>query len=136
MANTPRITNTAANAACDAIVDLLNSGTIKIYTGTQPGSANSAVWATHVLLATLTFGNPAFGASTAGVATAETITADSSADTAGTAAWFRVLDSGDGKMFDGSIGTSGCDLNLNSTTVQAGANVSISAFTFTVPKTA
>jgi len=139
MAKTPRISYYAANKACNAMVDELNSGLVRIYTGTQPATVNSATWATHVLLATLTLNATAFGDSTAGVATAQTITADSSADTAGTAAWFRILmAAGNTALFDGNIGKTAADFNLalNSVTVQAGANVAISALTVTVPRSA
>jgi len=135
MANNPKISDVAANAAADAVVDLLNTGKLQIYDGAQPATADTAVDA-QTLLAELTFGNPAFGNASAGVATANAITADSSANATGTAAWFRVLQSDDTKMFDGSVGTSGCDLNLNSVEIQSGAEVSVSSFTYTQPKTA
>jgi hypothetical protein len=37
-------------------------------------------------------------------------------------------------MFDGSVGTSNADLILNTTSIVAGANVSISSFTYTQSK--
>ena len=136
MANNPKISNAAANAAADAVVDLLNSGYLRIYDGTQPATADTAI-DVQVLLAELTFGNPAFGDAADGVATANAITADSSANATGTATWFRVLKSdGTSAMFDGSVGTSGCDLNLNSVAIQAGAEVSVTSFTYTQPKAA
>jgi len=135
VANNLKVSDESANAACDAVVDLLNTGKLQIYDGAQAATADTAVGA-QVLLAELTFGNPAFGASAAGVATANAITKDSAANATGTAAWFRVLQSDDSKMFDGSVGTAGCDLNLNSTAIQINAEVEVSSFTFTVPKTA
>lgn len=133
MANTPRLSNAGANAAADAVVDLLDGGTIKIYTGTQPATADTAIGA-QVLLATLTFGTPAFGSAAAGVATANAITQDSSADATGTATWFRVATSGAATTFDGEVGTSGADLNFNSVSFVTGAAVSITAFTYTQSK--
>ena len=66
-----RLPTAARNAACDAVVDLLDAGagagTIKIYTGSQPASANDA--ASGTLLATITLSDPAFGAASTGVAT-------------------------------------------------------------------
>ena len=53
----PRLTNAAASAAADAVVDRIDTGgagTIKIYTGTIPTDADTAVGA-QTLLATLTF---------------------------------------------------------------------------------
>lgn len=135
MALTPKISNAAANAAANAVVDLLNSGKLQIYDGSQPATADDAI-TTQVLLAELTLGNPAFGDAVDGVATANAITGDTAANATGTATWFRVLTSADAKMFDGSVGTSGCNLNLNSVAIQAGATVDVTSFTYTQPKSA
>src|SRR3990167_9470244 len=96
MAADPRLTNAAASAAADAVVDRIDTGgagTIKIYTGTIPTDADTAIGA-QVLLATLTFAATAFGAAANGVATAAAITSDSSADATGTAAWARIATGG------------------------------------------
>jgi len=135
MALNAKISNAAANAAANAVVDLLNSGKIQIYDGAQPATPDTAV-SDQTLLAELTLGNPAFGDAALGVATAEAITGDTTANATGTAAWFRVLTSADAPILDGSVGTEGCNLNLNSTAIQAGAEVTISALTYTQPKAA
>jgi hypothetical protein len=132
------LSDAAANAACDAVVDLLNSGLIRIYSGTRPVNANTAI-AGNTLGAQLTFNATAFGAASAGVATANAISDDTSADATITATWFRVLDSGGvdvtDNIFDGNVDTSGGDLDLNTTAIQAGATVSITAMTYTQPLT-
>jgi hypothetical protein len=88
-----------------------------------------------VLLAELTFGNPAFGAASAGVATANAITQDSSANASGTCTWFRVVKSDTTTvLFDGSVGTSGANLNLNSVAISSGAAVQVTSLTFTAQK--
>lgn len=137
MANNPKRSNVAANAACDAMAALANSGKLRIYdsTGTgQPATADTAV-TTQVLLAELTMNATAFAGAVAGVATANAITADASADATGTATWFRLLKSdGTTTICDGSVGTSGADLNLNSVAIGAGATVSVTAFTLTETK--
>lgn len=134
MANTPKRSNLAANTACDAMATLCNSGKLRIYDGTQPATADTAV-SGQVLLAELTLNATAFGASVAGVATANAITQDSSADATGTAAWFRVVQSnGTTLVFDGSVGTSGADLNLNTVAIVSGAAVSVTALTLTEGK--
>lgn len=112
---------------------LCNGGTLKIYDGTQPATADTAI-TTQNLLATLTLGNPAFGSAAAGVATANAITGDTSADATGTASWFRVLTSAAATVFDGSAGTASADLILNSTAIQSGASVTISSLTLTESK--
>lgn len=138
MALNPQITNAAASAAADAVVDKVDQGAaagkLRIYDGTQAATADTAVGA-QVLLAELTFGDPAFGAASNGVATANAITADSAANATGTASWFRVVDSDGTAIWDGTVGTSGADLNLNTTSIVAGAEVSVSSFTYTQSKT-
>src|SRR4051812_32376973 len=112
MAHSPSLANVAANAAADAVTALLATGYLRIYSGTQPTNADTAIGA-QVLLAELRFGATAFAASVAGVATANAITSDAAADATGTAAWFRALKSdGTTVVFDGSVGTSGADLNF------------------------
>lgn len=141
MALATRISNAAAKAACDAIVDLIDGGSgpgkLRIYDGTQPADPDTAV-STQTLLAELTLSDPAFGAAAdanpGGRATAASITSDSSANATGTASWFRVVDSNDVAIIDGSVGTSGCDLNLNTTSIVAGAQVSVTSWTFTMPE--
>ena len=133
MAYDTRMSYAACNAENDALTALANNGYLRIYTATRPANADTA--ASGTLLAELRLNATAFGASSNGLATANAITADTSADNGGTAAWFRVLRSdGTSVLWDGEVGTTGCDLNLNSVTIGAGANVSISAFTHTIPR--
>lgn len=142
MALNTTIGNAAALAACDGIVDLIDAGSgagkLRIYSGTQPTNPDVAI-TDQTLLAELTFGDPAFGAAAdgtpGGVATANSITADSSANASGTATWFRAVDSDDNAIFDGTVGTSGANLNLDSVSITAGQSVSVSSLTFTMPET-
>lgn len=134
MANAPSLSNTAANAAANGVTALCNSGYLRIYDGTKPASADTAI-TTQTLLAELTFGSTSFSAASGATATANAITADSSANASGTATWFRVVKSdGTTVVFDGTVGTSGADLNLNSTSISAGASVSVTSFTYTQSK--
>jgi hypothetical protein len=135
MALTPKLANVAASAAADAVTALLNNGYLRIYDGSQPANADTAV-SGQTLLAELRFGATAFGAASNGVANANAITSDSSADATGTASWFRALKSdGTSVVFDGSVGTSGANLNLNSVAVSAGAAVAVSSLSYTQSKT-
>lgn len=135
MATNPKVSNAAVSAAADALCALLNTGYLRIYDGTQPANADAGIGGAN-LLAELRFGATAFQAASNGVATANTITADSDANATGAAAWFRALKSdGTSAVFDGSVGpTSGYDLNLNSTAIQIHAAVSVSSFTYTQSK--
>jgi len=132
MANNLKISSTAVNAQADALSDLLDNGYLRIYDGTQPANANTAI-TTQVLLAELRFNATAAPAASGGTLTMNAITQDSSADNTGTATWFRATKSdGSTVVFDGSVGTSGCDLNLGSTSITSGASVSVTSMTFTV----
>lgn len=132
MANNLKISTTAVNAQADALSALLNNGYLRIYDGAQPANANTAI-TSQVLLAELRFNATAAPAASGGVLTMNSITQDSSANNTGTATWFRALKSdGSTVVFDGSIGTSGCDLNLGSTSITSGASVAVTSMTFTV----
>jgi hypothetical protein len=134
---TPSIVTAAQNAAANAVTLLADAGSqaarLRIYSGTMPTNANTAL-SGNTLLADLQMSDPAFGAASAGVSTAAAITSDSSADATGTASFFRV-GSWDGTtftpVFQGSVGTSGCDLNLSSVSITLGGTVSISSLTYT-----
>jgi len=116
------------DAAVNAVCTLLNSGKIEVYTGTQP-AADGAI--TGTLLATMTFGATAFGASSSGTATANAITSGTAGNT-GTAGYFALVESGGTTVVGtGNVGTSGADLNFNSLSISSGATVSCSAFTIT-----
>jgi hypothetical protein len=136
MANSPLWYDATVNASVNAVTALLNSGFIKIYTGSQPAVDGSI---TGTLLATLTFGATAFGTSSASgsgaTATANSITSGTAGNT-GTAGYFGLLASnGTTVVATGSVGTSGADLNLNSLSISSGATVSCSSFTITQVQT-
>ncbi|MDP9265223.1 MAG: hypothetical protein M3O91_03770 [Chloroflexota bacterium] len=134
MALNPKRSNESATAAADAMAALCNNGFLDIYDGAQPATADTAVGA-QVKLARLTLGATAFAAAVAGVATANAITQDSSADATGTAAWFRVWKSnGTSPVWDGSVGTATSDLVLNSVAISAGAAVAVTSLTLTENK--
>lgn len=132
MANNLKLSSTAVNAEADALSDLLDNGYLRIYDGSQPANANTAI-STQVLLAELRFNATAAPAASGGVLTMNAITQDSSANNTGTATWFRALKSdGSTVVFDGSVSTSGADLNLGSTSITSGASVAVTSMTFTV----
>jgi len=128
------MSDAAVNAEANALAALANTGYIRIYDGTRPTNADTAVGA-QVLLAELRFGATAFGAAVAGVLTANAITPDASANAGGTASWARILQSnGTTALWDDEVGTATSNIILNSTTIGLGAAVSISALTHTVVK--
>lgn len=128
MASNVHVATSRRNARVDAIGDRCDSGYLRIYDGSQPANANTAI-TSQVLLAELRFNAAAFPAASSGSATAASITSDSAADATGTATWFRVYESdGTTVVFDGSVGTSNADLILNTTSIVANAIVSCSSF--------
>lgn len=134
MSNIANLSDTAANAEANALAPLLNGGFIELYTGTQPANAN-AVLSGNTLLATLTFGNPAFGAAAASVITANAI-ASGTAVATGTATFARLYKSdGTTVVMDVTVGTAGSGINLNTTSIVTGGLVSITSFTHTVTET-
>lgn len=125
---TTTITTAARNAACNAIVDLLDAGT------TDANGDLVIMAAADAEVATLALSNPAFGDSAVGVATAATISDDTNA-TGGTAIAFKLQDRDNTEVMRGGVSTSGAELNLSSTTIGAGDTVSVSSLTVTVPAT-
>ncbi|HWQ07895.1 MAG TPA: hypothetical protein VN436_02265, partial [Holophaga sp.] len=105
---------------------------IGIYSGTRPATPDTAL-SGNTLLATLTFSATAFGTPTSAVpsvATANAITQCSSAVATGTASFFRCFKSdGTTAVFDGNVGTSGSDMNINSTSIVAGGIVQCTSLT-------
>jgi len=125
--------NTVGNTALDAFCANFNSGTLRIYSGTVPATADTALGA-QVLLGTLAFAASAFGAAAAKSAAAAAITQDSAADATGTAAFYRAFKTDGATVIEqGSVGTSGADLNLNTVSIVAGGPIQVTAFTKTMP---
>lgn len=134
MANNLQLSYAAVNAEADALAPLCNSGKLRLYDGAMPARADDSIGAS-TMLAELTMNATAFGAAVNGVLMANAITDDPSANASGTASYYRVWDSaGTTCYIQGTVGTSGCDLNLNSVAIAAGALVSVSSFTHTVPR--
>jgi hypothetical protein len=119
---------TLRNAKQNAITTAVGaSALLRIYSGTRPATGGTAT----TLLAELTCNATFAPAASGGVLTLNAITQDSSADSTGTASWFRILTSGASAQIDGNCGTSGSDLNLTTLSIVATQPVSITSFTIT-----
>ena len=140
-----------AAATGGSLKDIFRNGCLWIYSGSQPATADAA--ATGTQLVKITVGSGAF----AHAAEANGLEFDDySAGTlvkcadetwsgvglaAGTAGWFRFVANGTDALdvstvlprIDGSIGTSGANLNMSSTTIAVDATYTIDTFTFTLP---
>lgn len=126
--------NAARDAAIDAIAATLNGGSLRIYDGTPPADANAAL-SSNDLLAQLTLGDPAFGSASSGVVTANSITADTSADATGEPTFFRLLTSGGDVVYQGDAGEAGAEelvlSDLSAGQIVAGGSVSVTSLTIT-----
>lgn len=132
-----RISTTARNAAVAAIAALADAdagaGTLKIYTGSQPASADTAPSGT--LLATFTLSDPAFGSPASGVVTLQGLPLSTTGAAAGTAGWGRLADQSGDSVQDGAVTATGGggEIQLNSTTISVGVSVQLTSGTLTMP---
>jgi glutamate synthase domain-containing protein 3 len=124
------ITTANRNRAADAVTARANSGSLVIYSGTMPTDANTAL-SGNTVLATLTMSATAFAAAATGQAAANAITSATAVAT-NTASFFRVFETGGTVVvFQGTVGTSGAELILNSVSIVTGGNVAVSSLTYT-----
>jgi hypothetical protein len=135
-----------------SLKDIFHDGVLRIYSGSQPAGPDYAVSGTKLLEISESagafvhgaFGNGLeFGAAAAGVIAKDTgETWQGTGIAAGTAGYFRLCanptDDGSASSslprIDGSVGTSGADLNMSTTTITVGATYTIDAFQFTLPE--
>lgn len=119
------------SAQQDAITTAVGaSGLLKIYSGAVPADVGTALGA-QVLLGTLACSATFAAGAASGVLTANAITSDSSADATGTASFFRLTTSGGTAVVQGTVGTSGADLNLNTTSIVAGGPIAVTSLVWT-----
>lgn len=131
-----RISTAAQNASAKAVGDLVDAdagaGTLKLYTGSVPATANTDP--TGTLLATVAFAVTAFGAPASGTITA----ADPAAVTGvgnGTAAVAIIEDASGDNVIVGDVTATGGGgmIELATTTISVGLTVDITGFTYTQP---
>ena len=130
--------------------DTLANGVLRIFPGVQPASADADEGATHLLEITKSSGAFTPGNGLNGLNFADPlagICAKSASEVwsgvavlNGTAAWFRFYanDRSTGASttaarFDGSISTSGAQLNMSSTLITSGASTTLDSFNAALP---
>ena len=115
----------ARNALADALDALINTGggTAELRFETS-GDAE---------VATIALQNPAFGAASTGTITLQGTPLQDSSATGGTVAQFSVYDRGAAKVLEGTVATSGADINITSTAIAATEVVQLTSLTITVP---
>lgn len=122
---------TLKNLRLDQITSQIStSGLLRVYSGSVPTNADTALGA-QVLLAELPCSATFAAGASGGTLTANAITTDASADATGTAAFFRLTTSGGTSKVQGSVGAGSGDLSLNTTSIVAGAAVSVSSMVIT-----
>lgn len=131
---TAKLAQLTANAMADAITTYMgNTGKIIIYSGTEPVTADTAL-SGNTVLATFTGGSPVFGAASSGTITLSGVPLTVAASATGTATFFRMYKTdGTTKVAQGTVGTSGQQLNLNTTSITSGVNVTITSGTINMP---
>lgn len=126
---TIRFDTTMRNTMVTALTGAIGSATLSIYTGSQPAAANDAATGTKLVDITINgFNTPATGSATLDTSTPNTGVAVAT----GTAGWGRIV-GGTGERIDGTVGTSGTDFTINSTSITNGATVTLTAMTVTQP---
>lgn len=127
------------------------NGVMYIYSGPQPVNADSAVQGTLLGIVTVSAGAFTFGVATNGLnfdAPVAGVLSKAAAEAwqmvgiaAGTAGWFRLMGNATDSLgasttlprLDGSIATSGADLNLSNVTIAVGTPVTVDVFQYTLP---
>lgn len=127
---TIRFNTAMRNAMVTALTGAINYNTLSIYTGSQPAAANDAATGTKLVDIMINgFNDPANGSATLNTSTPNTGTAVAT----GTAGWGRIVGGSGGGCIDGTVGTSGTDFTINSTSITNGATVTLTAMTVTQP---
>jgi hypothetical protein len=123
----PGYSTAVRNARLDAITTAAGaSAKINFYTATRPATGGTAT----TLLATVTGAATFAPAASGGVLTLNTITGANAVAT-GVSTWARLTTSGGAFVADFSVGTSGSEINLVSTSFTSGQPVAISSLTIT-----
>ena len=123
------LTTAARNAACDAIVDLLDGGSGDA-TGDIAFSTSAPATLATCNLAATAFGSAATGVATAGTIAQGTVSGSSNPSTIALALFRNKANT---EIFRCAVGTSGSDINLSAVAVNNGDTIDVTSLTFTVP---
>lgn len=122
------LSTAARNAACDAVVDLVDAGT-----GAGKLKIKDVL---NTVLCIITLGDPAFGASSVGTATASGLpksgTGTAAAGTGTVATAYDVTDSDDNVIWSGTIPG---NMTLDNVSIANGQTVNVTSWTHSQPAT-
>jgi len=133
-----------------SLKDIMVNGIIHIYSGSQPADADSVETGTKLVEITVSSGAFTPEVATNGLEFKKEISGTLSknsleawsgvASATGTAGWFRFYDNNEDTgadvtscRFDGSVGTSGAQLTVSSTSITSGATITVDSFDITLP---
>lgn len=123
------ITAAVAQSLATALATAIGSGaSIQIRSGSKPATPETT--ASGTLLATVPI-TGSFSAASGAITAADPGAVTPAAS--GTAGYFRLLTSGSTAILDGTVGTSGADMNLSSTAISTSSPLDLGVPTFTVP---
>ena len=130
-----------------SLIDQFRNATMKIYTGSQPASADDAESGSELVQITISSGTFTADSDTNGINFGQILAAtlgmgygvadgtteevwSGSASATGTAGWFRIYDNAaaggaDDRCIDGAIATSGSQMNMANTTITSGGTTTI-----------
>lgn len=128
----PTLSTVARNAACDAVVDLVDGGT------TNAQGTLEILDSGDVSLVEFDLSNPSFGDAATGVATMAGVTLTATADATGTAAKWKLKDRDGTTVLNGTVRATGDadggeEMVLGSTSITATESVSIDLGLVTQP---
>jgi hypothetical protein len=131
----------ARNIQLNALAPAANHGFLRIYSGIQPSTPETAYSITgQVCLCELRLNRVAFSPSKAAILIANPIADDIDARASGKASWYRVFQAdGVTALWDGSVGVEARDpdkkpdLILNSVDIQQHAKIMVTEFNYSIP---
>jgi len=137
------VSNQTAIIMCDAAADSADLGstnpsaTLVFYSGTPPINVDAAL-SGNTVLAQLVMSNPAYGAAVdsnpGATATAAAIADDLAADATGTCTFARTLDRGNVPRHQHTVGTSGTEIIVATTSFVANALIEVQSLTIKMPE--
>lgn len=131
-----QISTALQNLLADALGDAMNSGSLEIYDAGSgvPADANEAI-SDQTLLANVTLPADCFAAAASGQVALSGTWEDGDVDASGTAAFFRLKDSGGTQTLQGTITATGGggDMEIDDVNLVAGGTFTVTGFTVTMP---
>lgn len=116
------LSTAALNAACNAVVDLIDVGS---------GTATCVFYAGGVggtTLATFNLPNPAFGSASSGAAALNGTPLTATAAATGTANAYGFEDRDGTQVWSGTVGTSGTEITMDSVSITSSQSVNLNSY--------